>query len=168
MTDKDYYSIHILTTTINLQANRIRGDINQLILFNLKKKYEGVCNKGGYVMKDSIELVNRSIGQVDTIDNESLIIYHITYKADIISPAKGNKLQCFVDSRNKLGVIGYLKHAEDITIKDSPLLIIVPDEYFEDESVSEAINIGDTIEVQIESYRIKFQSKQIQVVAKPT
>ena len=166
MTDNDYYSTQILTDIINIQANKIKGDINQLILFNLKKKYEGVCNKDGYVMKDSIELINRSIGQVKTIDGESIVMYHITYKADIISPSRGNTLECTVDSSNKLGVIGYMKHGEDTSIKDSPLIIIVPEEYFED-GMFETINQNDTIKVRIESYRIKFQSKQIQIVAKP-
>ena len=155
-----------MTTTINLQANKIKGDIKQLILFNLKKRYEGVCNKDGYIMKDSIELINRSIGQVKTIDSESIVMYHITYKADIISPAKGNKIDCVVDSSNKLGIIGYMKHTDDTTIKDSPFIIIVPEEYFEND-IFETVKKNDTILVKIESYRIKYLSKQIQVVAKP-
>jgi len=166
MTDKDYLSTQVLTTTINLQANKIKGDINQLILFNLKMRYEGVCNKDGYIMKDSIELINRSIGQVNTIDGESIVMYHITYKADIISPAKGNKIDCVVDSSNKLGIIGYMKHTEDTTLKDSPFIIIVPEEYFKEEVFS-SIEVNDTIKVMIESYRTKFLSNQIQVVAKP-
>jgi len=166
MTDKDYYSSQILTTTINLQANRLQGDINQLILFNLKKRYEGVCNKDGYIVMDSIELINRSIGQVETLDGESIVMYQVTYKADIISPAKGNKIDCIVDSSNKLGVIGYVKNTEDTTIKDSPFIIIVPEEYFEND-IFETVKKNDTILVKIESYRIKYLSKQIQVVAKP-
>jgi len=166
MDKNSYYSTQILTDTINLQSNKIKGDINQLILFNLKKKYEGVCNKDGYVMGDSIELINRSIGQVKVIDSNSIVMYHITYKADIISPSRGNKLECVVDSSNKLGIIGYMKHTEDTTIKDSPLIIIIPEESFED-GIFETIHSGDTINIQIESYRIKFQSKQIQIVAKP-
>ena len=51
MTDNNYHTTQILTTTINLQSRKIKGDINQLILFNLKKRYEGVCNKDGYICK---------------------------------------------------------------------------------------------------------------------
>ena len=100
------------------------------------------------------------------MDSESIVMYHITYKADIISPAKGNKLECTVDSKNKLGVIGYMKHTKDTTIKDSPFLIIVPDEYFK-EDILKTIEQNTTISVQIESYRIKFRANQIQIVAKP-
>ena len=49
MDDKDYYSTQILTTTLNLQANKIKGDINQLLLYNIKKQYEGEIEMEIYV-----------------------------------------------------------------------------------------------------------------------
>ena len=59
-----------------------------VLLNTIKKRYEGVCNKDGYILKNSIELLNRSIGNSKIIDNKPYIIYDITYKAKIISPDK--------------------------------------------------------------------------------
>jgi len=164
MTDLGLYSTQVLTTSINIEPSKIKGEINKLLLYNLKRINECMCNKYGYIEKDSIELVNRSIGELKIIDNKSYIVYNITYKATIISPSKGNRLTCVINSNNKMGLIGYIKKKGDDTIDDSPFIIIIPREYFDDIS---KISVNDVIKVEIEAYRTKYKTKQIQVVAKP-
>ena len=161
-----YISSELLTTRINVDMNNINGDINELVYKLLKKKYEGVCNKDGYIQKDSLQIINRSIGEVKTINNTSYIVYDITYKANIYSPVKGIKIDTTVNSITKMGIIGFLKDKEDDTIDNSPFIIIIPREYFKDESIDE-YSINSTIKVQIEDSRIKYMSKNIQIVAKP-
>ena len=98
----DYISTQLLTTSINVETKHITGDINELLYKYLKQKYEGVCNKDGYVQKDSLQIMNRSIGK-KTINNTSYIIYNITYKANIYSPVKGTQLDVCVNSVTKNG-----------------------------------------------------------------
>ena len=160
-----YHSEQLLTASINIEPQKIKGDINNLILYTIKKRYEGVCNKDGYILKNSIELLNRSIGNSKIIDNKPYIIYDITYKAKIISPSIDDHIQCVVNSNNKMGLIGYIKTNEDDTINDSPYIIIIPKEYFEEDT--SGIKINDTIKVSIINFRVKYMSKQIQIVAKP-
>lgn len=162
----DYQSTQLLTTTINIEARNIKGDINELLFKYLKKKYEGVCNKDGYVKKDSLEIVNRSVGEVKTINSISYVVYKITYKATILSPVKGVKLKITINSITKMGIIGYLKDKEEDTIEDSPFIIIVPKDYFEKENINE-YSVNDSLDIIIEASRIKYLSKNIQVVAKP-
>ena len=64
MSTPEYFSSQILTTTINIEPRNIKGDISKLVLYNLKKRYEGVCNKDGYIKKDSIELARVKTGLV--------------------------------------------------------------------------------------------------------
>jgi DNA-directed RNA polymerase subunit E'/Rpb7 len=162
----EYISSQLLTTSVNVDMNNIKGNINELLYKLLRKKYEGVCNKDGYIQKGSLQIVNRSMGEVKTINNTSYIIYEITYKANIYSPVKGTNLDITVNSITKMGIIGFLKDEDDDTIDDSPFIIIVPREYFKDESV-EGYDINSTLKVQIEDSRIKYMSKNIQIVAKP-
>ena len=122
----DYISTQLLTTSINVEAKNIKGDINELLYKYLKQKYEGVCNKDGYVQKDSLQIINRSIGEVKTINNTSYIIYNITYKANIYSPTKGSQLNVTVNSITKMGIIAYLKDKEEDTIETSPFIVIIP------------------------------------------
>ncbi len=161
---EDYITSILLTANVNIKPQNLQGDINQLILDGIKRKYEGVCNKDGYILKDSIELVERSIGQVKTINSESLINYNINYKADIITPSEGDKYECYVETINKLGIIAYLKINDEDTMKDSPFIIIVPKEYV-DEGDFESIKVNDKLSVKVNSFRIKYKSTHIQVVA---
>ena len=162
----EYISSQLLTTSINVDMKNIKGDINELLYKLLKKKYEGVCNKDGYIQKGSLQIVNRSIGSVKTINNTSYIVYEITYKANIYSPVKGTKLDITINSITKMGIIGFLKDNDDDTIENSPFIVIVPREYFEDDNVDD-YEVNSELKVQIEDSRIKYMSKNIQIVAKP-
>jgi|TARA_B110000208_G_C11749732_1_gene423009 DNA-directed RNA polymerase subunit E'/Rpb7 len=162
----DYISSQLLTTSINVEMKNIKGDINELLYKLLKKKYECVCNKDGYIQKDSLQIVNRSIGEVKTINNTSYVVYEITYNANIYSPVKGTKLTVSINSITKMGLIGFLKDKEEDTIDNSPFIVIVPRDYFKDESIDDH-TINSTLLVQIEDSRIKYMSKNIQIVAKP-
>ena len=162
----DYTSTQLLTSSINVEIKHIQGNIDQLLYKLLKQKYEGVCNKDGYIQKGSLQIINRSIGEVKTINNTSYIVYNITYKANIYSPVKGTKLDITINSITKMGIIGYLKDNEDDTIENSPFIVIVPSEYFKDGMV-DGFAVNDKLKVQIENSRIKYMSKNIQIVAKP-
>ena len=64
----------------------------------------------------------------------------------------------------KMGVIGYLDVSEDkYDIENSPILFIIPSGYIED---IESLKVGMKIEVIVLQSRIKYKSKQIQVVGK--
>jgi DNA-directed RNA polymerase subunit E'/Rpb7 len=162
----DYISTQILTTTINIKPDKITGDINQLILHDMKQRYEGVCNKDGYIKKDSIQLVERSIGEIKTIDSKSFIVYNITYRADVLSPAKGIQLDIIVDSITKMGIVGYIQLSENDTIKESPFIVIAPKEFFTDE-MFESVKVNGILKVEIEAFRVKYRASQIQLVVKP-
>ena len=163
MKDK-YYSSVILTTNVNIKPTQLKGDINKIILNTLRRRYEGVCNKDGFIITNSIELLNRSIGEIKTINNESLINYNITYKSNIISPSMDSVYDSYVETINKLGIISYIKLKEEDTMKESPFIIITPREYL-DEEAFESIKIQDKIQIKVKSFRIKYLSKHIHIVA---
>jgi DNA-directed RNA polymerase subunit E'/Rpb7 len=162
---KSKYITSILSTTnVNIHPSDLSSDINQMILLNLKKRYEGVCNKDGYIIKDSIQLINRSIGQIKTINNISFINFNVTYSSDIIYPSIDSEYETYVETINKVGIISYIKLNEDDTLKDSPYIVITPKEYIDDK-VFESIKVNDVITVKVKSFRIKYASKQIQIVS---
>ena len=162
----DYISSQLLTTSINVLTKNIQGDINKTLYKLLTKKYEGVCNKDGYVQKDSLQIINRSIGEVKTINNTSYIVYNITYKGNIYSPVTQTRFNIIVNSITKMGIVGYLKDKEDDTIENSQFIVIVPKEYFNEGSI-EDISVNDPLKVEVIDSRIKYMSKNIQIVAKP-
>ena len=154
LTSSIYIPIHKLTKTKNIDG---------LIKNELKKNNENLCNENGFVVENGINIINRSYGDVLTIDGDSVINYNITYKIKTINPQKDDLIEeCVVNSISKMGIISYINYEDKDNIKESPLLIIVPNEYINDND----IKINDKINVSVLDSRIKYKAKQIQVVAK--
>ena len=104
----------LLQTSLNINSRDLNKDIDNIILINLKKKYEGKCSEHGYIMKDSTNLINRKLGNIITINNCSYVNYIVNYNADILYPSEGDELEITVDRVNKMGVLGYIKiNSED-------------------------------------------------------
>lgn len=166
----NYLSSQLLHTTIYLEPKELNEkNINDIILYKLKNSMEGICNSNGYVIKDSCEIINKSIGKIVNIDNNSLLEYIIKYKADILSPKENDIVSCYIDNINKLGIIAYIKLSDitnisddtDENINNSPFIIIIPEKNIEN---IEEYNINDNINVNIIAIRIKYKSDKIQLI----
>ena len=120
----------ILQTSLKIESKYLSKNINNIILQKLKEKYEGKCSEHGYILTDSTKLINRKLGNIITIDNNSYINYIVNYNADILYPSEGDEITTIVDRVNKMGVLGYIKFKESDEFEKSPLIIIIPNEYF--------------------------------------
>ena len=129
-----YISEQLLTINLSIHPEDIKNDIDNIIKHKLKEKMEGKCSDNGYVIKDSITIIKRSIGSIATFNNQSMIKYVITYKAKLLSPTEGTNMDVYVNNSNKMGIIAYIKLGKkDIeTIDDSPIIAVLPKEYFKD------------------------------------
>jgi hypothetical protein len=68
-----------------------------------------------------------------------------------------------------MGVVCYIKLSEGDSSDDSPLVIMIPKEYFEESIYNmNDINIGQKINITIVGSRIKYRSEKIQIIAKPS
>ena len=112
-----------------------------------------------------IEIVQRSVGKIETINNESFIKYNINYKNKSIIPTKDDVFECVIDSITKMGIIAYLDYRkeEDSSIKESPLLFIIPKEFLPEGKIDQ-LKKDSTINVKVLDTRIKFRAEQIQIV----
>ena len=162
----DYMKEILFTTSIQLNSSECSRckNIDGLIKYKLKKEHEKLCNKHGYVLENTLKVVNRSIGKVVTHDNVSMIEYNITMKLNVIYPCEKDIFTVKIDNITKMGVIGYLDDSDNkYNIENSPILFIVPTEYIED---IESLKKDMKIEVEVLQSRIKYKSKQVQVVGK--
>ena len=143
---------------------------NQLLNTNLKilsNELEGLCNGDGYIIKDSIQLIHKTMGKVVIHDNNSYINYDITYKAKLISPSEGDIIESYVSNINKMGVVSYIKLSEGDSSEDSPIVIMVPKDYFDSSIYNfDDINVGQQLNVVVVGSRIKYRSEKIQIIAK--
>ena len=89
----------------------------------------------------------------------------IIYKNKSIIPTKDDVFECIIDSITRMGVIAYLdyKESEDSSIKESPLLFIVPKDFLPEGKIDQ-LKKNDTIKIKVLDTRIKFMAEQIQIV----
>jgi len=113
-------------------------------------------------MKDTTEIIQRSMGKICSIDKKSMIEYKINYKIKSILPTIGDKYNCIIGSITKMGLICYTEFEGSTSVTDTPLLIIIPREYCN----LEKLKVDDKIEIITVDLRIKFMSPQIQLIGK--
>ena len=166
--DTTYINEQLLTTNLFVRASQVNKNIDNVIKENLKEQLEGLCYEDGYIVKDSVKIINKSMGKIVVNDNVSSVSYSIKYKAKIISPSEGDIIESFVSNVNKMGVVSYIKLSDVGGSEDSPIVIMIPREYF-DQSIYDLndINIGQKITVVVVGSRIKYRSEKVQVIAKP-
>lgn len=164
----DIINDQMLTTNLSIDAKNMDHDIDNSIKHILKDKLEGLCYEDGYILKGSLKIINRKLGKLKTTDNKSYINYIITYRAKVLSPMEGDKIEVYVSNINKMGVVSYIKINGEDTVDDSPLIILIPNEYFNDSVYNtNDININQKLNVVVVGSRIKFRSDKIQIIAKP-
>jgi DNA-directed RNA polymerase subunit E'/Rpb7 len=158
----------IFSNNISLYPHELNKDIDNIVLLKLKKLFEGYCKDNCFVLNNSINMINKSLGKIETHENKNIIKYDVKYSCDIISPSKGQEIDIIVNSVNKMGIIGYIKIDEkysksDKPFENSPLIIIIPEDLID--NIND-INIGQKIKASILDYRIKFRNEQIQIICK--
>lgn len=163
-------SEQVFNNTISLNPNDLNKDINNITLLKLKKQYEGLCKDDCYILKNSIVILKRSMGRIETYDNVSVVKYDIMYKCSIISPKQNEEIECIVSNKNKMGIIAYIKiddkyNSYDNDLDNSPLIIILPNDMINDININD-INIKQKIKIQVLATRIKYRNEKIQIVGK--
>ena len=111
MSYKDYISTQTISTDIHISPKDIHSSINEAIYSILVSRVEGLCNQEGYILKDSVKIIQRNMGKIMNINNTSQIIYRIVYQADVISPQKDSNFECYIESITKMRakVLKYLE-----------------------------------------------------------
>ena len=155
----------VLDITIEITQREISKtkNIDGLLLYKLRKRLEKKCGECGYVLENSLSIIERKHGKIRSVDNTSVLQYDINYKVKTINPFKDEKYECYVDSITKMGIISYLRLNEEDTIKETPLLVIIPKDYVSEESF-EKIQKGSKIKIKILDSRMKHLSENIQSV----
>ena len=66
-----YISEQLLTTNLFVNASQVNKNIDNVIKENLKEQLEGLCYEDGYIVKDSVKIINKSMGKIVVNDNVS-------------------------------------------------------------------------------------------------
>ena len=133
-------------------------DINAVLLDNIKSKICDICIQGGYVKKDSIEIIRRTIGVMETQFLNGMLVYNLQLKAELCSPQKGDIItECKVIGRNRMGIMA----------KKGPLEIVLASVHHKDklERFNE-IKPGNTIPIEVIGVRFELYDDTISIIGK--
>lgn len=158
-----------IDTTLHIPVDTVKtSQLNEQLCKTLTDREEGYCGKYGYVVPHTVRLLNRSLPKIISVDSRSFLEYKISYAVNTIYPCKGDIFECKIQSETKMGLMGYLDHKihdEEPSIKNSPILFIIPQEMLQ-EIDNARKKPGTSLKVEVLERRIKYRSQQIQVVAK--
>ena len=146
------------TTTI--VPTDICNNITQILTDKIKDDIEGKCVNEGYIKKDSIKIIKRSVGRIMDIQFNGNVIYEIVYTASVCNPNEGMILKCYVENINKMGIMAYIKD------EDSPLNILLAKQHHQNNDFFTSLKENDEIYVSVLGKRFEFNDKKISVIGK--
>jgi DNA-directed RNA polymerase subunit E'/Rpb7 len=136
--------------------------ISDLILTQLKTDYEGRCIGEGFVMPDTVKIIDR--GKI-SFPHEALQLFYsmeVEYEYVVCNPNPGTIISCKIASKNKIGVLACL--VEDV----SPLIILIPNDLCDTElkkgKLAE-VSENDIIKIMVLGKKFEQNDKKITVIA---
>jgi len=142
--------IHI-TESIPITSN----NIDSLLLEKIKENIGNKCHKEGFIRKDTINIIERSLGKINSSHFNGTIIYDCKVGVDICNPLENDIIECTVKGKNKMGILA----------ENEPLIIALTKFHHQDLNIFDEIKIGDSIKVKVIDSQFDFEDKNIQAIA---
>ncbi len=148
-----------LTDKIVLQVDNTIHNLDLYILTQLKKKIGNKCIKDGYVIENSINILKRSMGKINSSFFDGSVGYNIVYSAKICNPKKGAFITVQYIDHNKMGILA---------VKEgTPLNIVIPTKLHKDKNIFKQINNkieqNDDIELTIQIIGKRFEKNDTEI-----
>ncbi len=117
MNNNNLYNNLQLQDKIILKAGSL-DNIEQMIKNKLRRKIGNKCIKDGYVLSNTIHILKRSIGKINTAFFDGSISYNIQYSAKVCNPKEGSFIVVEYVDHNKMGILAKKSN--------TPLNIVIP------------------------------------------
>lgn len=154
--------------TVKIAPWLLNANYKQNILKVLKKKYEGICSKFGYIKQNSIELLSVNKGSIELSTFHGYVLFEVEFNASICNPAIGSIVKCKVKNINVFGLLctsGIIEQGKYQNI----LNIIIPkqeSQFTNHPDVLQNISINDEVNVEILGKKYILNNTNINVFGK--
>ena len=91
--------------TVAIKPEELSNNITEILKMKLIKEVEGICVNDGYIKKNSVKILKKSMGNLLISTFEGDIVYTVTYSAHVCNPPLNSIIMAKVKSINKMGVI---------------------------------------------------------------
>lgn len=150
-------------THVYLSPAELDAQYQQRLEDKLKKTYEGICTKHGFIKPGSIEIVKKSPGTFIKEYFNGFIKFELQCRAETCNPVQGSIVNAVIKNKNQLGILA------ESSMDDIPILdIIVP---IKTAGIISQVNldtlqIGDTISVEVMGKKFQMTDKKISVIGR--
>ena len=132
---------------------RVKIDsVESIVADKLKARLEGRCSRHGFVVPETMKVLSRSMGSLEKGRFTGSIIFHVQAEGTVLNPPDGAILEGEVIRKNKMGIY--------VSYKDAIRVIIPRDLHIGNEAF-EAVEIGETVEVEIKKSRFQVNDPYI-------
>ena len=156
----DLFVNTILTKSFSIEPKYINNNINDYLLKKLRDQYEERCTKDGYIRKNSIKILKRSLGKVLASQFNGNVLYNLKFSVELCNPPEGAIMNVHITNINKMGILASVSHYDT-----SPLNIILAKQHHIDNDNYLALKIGDEVSIKIIGKRFEFGDSQISIIA---
>jgi DNA-directed RNA polymerase subunit E'/Rpb7 len=144
-----------ITEKVKILPSELDGNLNEHILDNLKKKYQGKCIKDGYIIKIN-KIIDRSLGTVSLNDFETNTVFVVKFLANISNPKERDIIdECIITLVNSIGIF-----AE----KDYLTIIITSNNL--EKNYEKNYKMGNKIKISVNKIKFELNDKKIRVLGK--
>jgi len=147
--------IALFEERVNLTARDLRAqitNIDDLILQKLSTRLEGKCSRHGFVLPGTFKILSRSMGYVEKGRFTGDIIFHLQAEGKVLNPPAGILTEGIVTKKNKMGMY--------VSYNDAIRMILPRDLHIGDDAF-EAVEVGQTVKVEIQKSRFQVNDPYI-------
>jgi len=145
-------------------------NIHASLLSKLSEKMEGTCSLHGWVVPDTLKVLSRSMGYLESGRFTGDLVFHVQVQAKVLNPPSGSHLVGEVVGNNMMGMyVSYkvpmkeynkkTKQFEVVSV-DAVKVILPRDLHIGDEEFSK-VQIGERVRVEIKKSRFQVNDKFI-------
>ena len=143
-----------MVRNVHIESKYLQRNIEASLLAQLRHKYEGVCVAEGYIQRQSIAVLEYSLGRTNYIKGG--IDYTVKFQADVCMPHPGQLFRVPVSLKSKIGI-----HAEA-----TPIKALLPRDLHIGNTDFESVKEGEDIEFEVVGSRFQQGDDSIVVLGK--
>ena len=144
------------TYRLFVDVSKITKDVDQYLEATLKNELEGKCQSDGYVKRESVRLMKRSLGYMSGSHFTGKITFDIVYSCDICNPVVGNVIKARVLNINKLGFLA----------ENGPLMMLVARQYYENKELFKDLEVNQEVMIEVIGKRFQLNDHKIEIIGK--
>ena len=141
-----FFQEKVYITPVDLQKDVT--SVDEILLIKLKERLEQRCSPHGFVLPDTLELLTRSAGMVDSGRFSGDWAFLVKAKGQVLNPPEGSIVQVEVLKNNKMGVYAVYENA---------IRLMVPRDLHLGDEEFDQVQVGERIRVEIQKSRFQLR-----------